>query len=168
VALPQMIWLPPNFRFLDPGAPALLLMGQEWCLVHSLYRLSLVSLLPKVAAVQPLLMAPMAVPHTRLTLIFRLLNPAVPALLRMDQEWCLTHPLYTLLSPVVTAPLLRTAPMALPQLIWLPTHFRFLATGVPALLQPRQEWCLVHPRYMPSPVSVLPLVVTVPSHPGGA
>jgi len=39
VALPQMIWLPPNYRFpdpgvpallLDPSVPALLLMGHWW------------------------------------------------------------------------------------------------------------------------------------------
>jgi len=104
----------------------------------------------------------MAVPHTWLPLNLRFLNPAVPALLLMGQEWCLAHPLYTLFSPVLTTPLKRTAPMALPQMICLPTHFRFLVTGVPAILLPGCCWgCLVHPRYMPSPVSVLPLVVTV-------
>jgi len=40
VGLPQMIWLPPNLRFLDP------------------YRLSSVRLLPPVSIVQLLLMAP--------------------------------------------------------------------------------------------------------------
>jgi len=37
--LPPVIWLPLNFRFLDPGVPALLLMGQERCLVHPPYGL---------------------------------------------------------------------------------------------------------------------------------
>jgi len=164
VALPQMIWLPLNYRFpdpgvpalmLDPSVPALLLMGQGCCLAHSLYTLSLVNLLPLVAAAQLLLIAPMAVPHTRLPLIFRPLNPAVPALLPT-----------TRVSPEMTAPPIRTAPMALPQSIWLPTQFRFLVTGVPALLQPGQEWYLVHPRYMPPPGIDLPRKVTVPSHPG--
>jgi len=93
-----MTWSPRNFRVLYPGVPALLLMGQEWCVVHPLYRLSVFSLLPRVASAQLLLMAPITLPQTWLPLNFWFLNTAVLALLLVGQGWCLAHPWHTLSS----------------------------------------------------------------------
>jgi len=53
-----------ELRFVDTGVPALLLVGQVWCLVHPLYRLSLLSLLPLVANVHLLLMTPKTLPQS--------------------------------------------------------------------------------------------------------